>query len=167
MCAEMFSNNREFYGHNRNVTSKVYNSGVLWIAARKWVMKTELNRDIPRSFIPNEMRFNVIRITSREDSNFEGYVETLLREERLTFKNLTQLLFIMESLSDELGSPLRTRTPRSFSKAQAKRETVYSGADGKKIVASFKVCIMFRQNASWQGSCEWLETGRSANFRNE
>ena len=128
-------------------------------------MKTELNRDIPRSFIPNEMRFNVIRITSWEDSNFEGYVETLLREERLTFKNLTQLLFIMESLSDELGSPLRTRTPRSFSKAQAKRETVYSGADGKKIVASFKVCIMFRQNASWQGSCEWLETGRSANFR--
>ncbi len=34
-------------------------------------------------------------------------------------------------------------------------------------VATFKLCVRFRQNESWQGSVMWLETRHEEHFRSE
>ncbi len=36
---------------------------------------------------------------------------------------------------------------------------------GKDVTAAFLIRIRFRQNASWQGTIQWLEARKSRHFR--
>jgi len=127
------------------------------------VAKIELKE--PRAFIPNEMRFTTVRVTSYSDRSFAGYFETPARDGPTPFQSLTQLLLSLDDLSDELGFPQRSRAPRSLVRKRDGEADAQAQAPPGKPLASFRICIMFRQNASWQGSCEWIEENRSANFR--
>jgi hypothetical protein len=119
-----------------------------------------------QDFVPNNLRMTVIRVISYENKNFAGYVENPFLGESLRFSNLTQLLLMLDELADELNYPRRACESRSFLAAQKHRPFQLIPADtNRKPIASFKICIMFRQNASWQGSCEWIDQGESANFR--
>ena len=126
---------------------------------------SKIDNPVLRTFVPNELRFSTLRITSYSDQNFEGYVELPTEEACRPFRNLTQLLFQLDRLADELGCPLRSRSPRSFGRGVSPVRSGLENAPPEKPIASFRICIMFRQNMSWQGSCEWLEEKQSANFR--
>ena len=119
-------------------------------------------------FIPNNLRLAVVKVISYEEKNFVGYLENPFIGEAVKFSNLTQLLLSLEDLANELNCPKRTYESRSWFPS-ANEKTLLSClplADiSEKAIASFKICIIFRQNASWQGSCEWIEEKKSANFR--
>jgi hypothetical protein len=123
-----------------------------------------IERLMTKAFIPNELRFCTIRVLTYDDQNFQGRLVTPTDEFPKRFNNLTQLLLLLDEQADVIGVPLRSRTPREFKPGTEPKAPPDPGPPGKAI-ASFRVCILFRRNASWQGSCEWLEKKQSANFR--
>ena len=82
------------------------------------------------------------------------------------FKNLMQFLLIMEDLLDKLQFPQSFTAHRSFRMQPEPPPPLPSENEphtGK--IATFSVRVIFRQNASWQGSVTWLEEEKEENFR--
>ena len=82
------------------------------------------------------------------------------------FKNLMQFLLTMEDLLDKLQFPQSFTARRSFRMQLEPISSHLSDSEshvGK--IATFAVRVIFRQNASWQGSVTWLEKDREENFR--
>ena len=77
------------------------------------------------------------------------------------FQNLMQFLLTMEDLLDKLQFPQSFTARRSF-QAQPEPSVPFppesESHTGK--TATFSVRVIFRQNASWQGSVTWLEKER-------
>lgn len=127
-------------------------------------------RDSVPSFVPDKMRVSILRITSYKDKNFEGYLENPYYREIKWFNNLTQMLFLLDETADELNYPQRSNERRRIEEKPPDRLNGESGYPPpkeqiSKPIASFRIRIMFRQNASWQGYCEWLGSKKGANFR--
>ena len=109
-------------------------------------------------------RVCVVKISSYEKQNPQGTISNPNYETAARFENLAQMLFVMDSMYDELNSPQRTMKPRGFTKAEEAKE--YGEAETEaRALATFKVNVMFRHNASWQGELVWLETRQEAQFR--
>ena len=84
------------------------------------------------------------------------------------FRNLTQLLIIIENLQDAISYPQKSMEWRTFYKSNPKQvvgQTAEAWYEDKKPLATFKIKIIFRQNASWQGSVYWLENSLETEFR--
>ena len=113
----------------------------------------------------NEYRTTVICIDSYEGGVPKGRFYNPAREGGTAFESLSQLLLGMEDLLDEYQIPQSFTTARRFSDAGTKAGGVAGdlGQEGKK--ATFSVRILFRQNASWQGSVSWLEGKQEESFR--
>lgn len=82
------------------------------------------------------------------------------------FKNLMQFLLVMEDLLDKLQFPQSFTAHRSFRMQPEPAPPLPSENEphtGK--IATFSVRVIFRQNASWQGSVTWLEEKTEENFR--
>lgn len=114
-------------------------------------------------FVPADQKISVIHITGYQDRNFEGTLQNPFYPEKQGFKNLTQLLLLIEQLQDSIQFPQKGMERRSFTdEAPAVNPTeVPQGAP----LATFKLNLLFRQNASWQGSVVWVEKGMDAQFR--
>lgn len=83
------------------------------------------------------------------------------------FRSMMQFLLGMEQLLDGMNFPQPFMETRSFGTFPAE-ENVSAAAEpeaqqGK--LATFSVRVIFRQNASWQGSVLWLEGRREESFR--
>ena len=117
-------------------------------------------------FVPMEQKVSVIHITGYRDKNFEGVLQNAYYKDRKAFRNLTQLLFLIESLQDELQYPQKGMETRSFKGEPTAplQATKLEHPPGEPI-ATFKLHLLFRQNASWQGSVIWVEEGVEAQFR--
>lgn len=82
------------------------------------------------------------------------------------FHSLMEFLLKMEELLDGMHFPQPFMASRAFAPAPdpipgAPAQTgTQQGA-----LATFQVRVIFRQNASWQGSVSWLEEGREESFR--
>lgn len=117
-------------------------------------------------FVPAEQKVSMIHVTDYQDKNFEGTLQNPYFPEGQTFTNLTQLLFLIESLQDNLQYPQKGMEIRSF---KSDTEIAYQPPPGKppsgEAKATFKLHLLFRQNASWQGSVTWVEKGVEAQFR--
>ena len=82
-----------------------------------------------------------------------------------TFHCLTQLLQEMENTLNKMDFPKAYTAARSFAPVTpaTAEDTCEEDPVGKQ--ATFAVRILFRQNASWQGSVVWMEEGREESFR--
>lgn len=124
----------------------------------------------PKYFVPYEMKTSLVRIYSYADRNPVGTLKNPLFEGEKQFRNLTQLIFMLEELQDELKYPEPSFQNRTFlptegksgSLSEAKTETE---AEAAAPLATLKINILFRQNASWQGNVVWMEQATEANFR--
>ncbi len=82
-----------------------------------------------------------------------------------TFLSLSQFLQEVENTLDGMAFPKAYTVPRTFGPKQR------SGAAPPKeehhcgLLATFSLRILFRQNASWQGSVTWLEGKQEQSFR--
>lgn len=82
-----------------------------------------------------------------------------------SFHCLSQFLQEVEQTLDSMKFPKAYTAPRTFrpkqiSEAAPPKEDHHSG-----LLATFSLRILFRQNASWQGSVTWLEGKQVQSFR--
>ncbi len=117
-------------------------------------------------FVPAEQKISIIQVTGYRDKNLEGILQNTYFQKAQAFTNLTQLLLLIDSLQDSLQYPQRSMEKRSFKQSPPLPLQFPSseGAEGE-AKATFKLHLLFRQNASWQGSVIWMEEGLEAQFR--
>lgn len=111
-------------------------------------------------------RTTMICIDSYADNNPVGRMYNLYFNEIQPFHSLTQLLFMIEQSLDDLKFPQAFESIRRFEapkKSFDKADCTLKMLSGK--LATFSVKILFRQNASWQGSLNWLEGESQESFR--
>ena len=84
-----------------------------------------------------------------------------------TFQSLSQFLLKLDELLNE------AKAPQSFTSARTFRPMIHLWPEGAPDTtgqgagrqATFALRILFRQNASWQGTVDWLERAEKLNFR--
>ena len=116
-------------------------------------------------FMPEQMRTNLIKIFSYNGREPEGCIES--NGETVRFSNLMELLILLEERQDALNYPKRWMEDRSLKESGDSglwQERLCDGC-AEKPIAAFAVKILFRQNASWQGSVKWLDENTEACFR--
>jgi len=115
----------------------------------------------------NEYRTTVVCIDSYENGVPAGRFFNPYHQEGEQFYGLVQFLVRMEDTLDAMDFPQSFTAVRAFAPAPVSvspvRPPELSAMEGK--LATFSVRVLFRQNASWQGSVTWLDGGRSQSFR--
>lgn len=116
---------------------------------------------------PNE---NLLCIDSYENKQIAG---TFLNEELCmseSFSSLMQLVLLIERTLEQNQFPKPYVNIRAFEKRKKPDPIVCEAvrSEFKKrtgALATFRVKILFRQNASWQGLITWVEGGCEEAFR--
>lgn len=114
----------------------------------------------------NEFRTTKVCIDSYTNGEMKGRFYNPHREEGEHFQSLTQLLIKMEQMLNEMDFPqsfTAARTFAAFPEQVWERPSQDEPPEG--LLATFAVRVLFRQNASWQGSVTWLDRGRDQTFR--
>ena len=81
------------------------------------------------------------------------------------FQSLTQFLQGMEATLETMDFPKAYTVTRTFAPLPKAKPGEATGERQPGAMATFAVRILFRQNASWQGSVTWLEGKREQSFR--
>jgi hypothetical protein len=113
----------------------------------------------------NVFRTTLVCVDDSQDGRFTGRLYNTYRQEGLRFQGVLEFLSQMEELLDSMKLPQSFTTKRSFSPMEA-LEPMMSGAEqcpGQE--ATFLLRVLFRQNASWQGSVTWVEAKAETPFR--
>lgn len=80
------------------------------------------------------------------------------------FHGVMQFLLEVEELLDDMHFPEPFVQKRSFAMTtKSPANTAQGAAHG--CLATFNLRVLFRQNASWQGSVQWLEDRQEESFR--
>ena len=115
----------------------------------------------------NEYRTTMVCIDSYENSVPTGRLLNPSLESGRSFTSLVGFLREMDALLDSMKLPQSFSAARSFQKSISgsggRSQPVQESSQGK--LATFAVRIIFRQNASWQGSVTWLEGEQEESFR--
>lgn len=112
-----------------------------------------------------EYRSTVVCIDSYENDIpkgcfFHPYIET-----GQSFSSLTQFLRSMEQVLDRIDFPASFSAIRSFAAAPPSHAPPANVQYRPGKLSTFSIRILFRQNASWQGSIHWLEGQQEQSFR--
>lgn len=114
----------------------------------------------------DEYRISTISVDSYENAEPRGRLANPFYEEAQSFESLTQLLKQVEAVLELTNRPQSFTDRRSFAlSTEPLGNSPPAGPAGRGRLASFSLCIRFRQNSSWQGSLHWLEKGLKQNFR--
>ena len=115
------------------------------------------------------------------DEYNSGEMKGRIFDEPETFNSVITLVKTIDKIFDEGEYPQATMRCRGFNKSGSDSSSKSSSTAGKEIPdpsktfsakpnvkgkkATFSVRVMFRQNASWQGTLCWLEKNREESFR--
>jgi hypothetical protein len=118
-------------------------------------------------FRGNEYRTTVICVDSYQNAVLTGRFYNPACKEEIRFQSLSQLLVKMQDMLDQTQFPQSFTLARSFSgRAPGEQgEGVVPSTEHAGKLATFALRLLFRQNASWQGSVTWLEQGQEESFR--
>lgn len=117
----------------------------------------------PASFMPSGRNEVIVRVYSYEERCPKGTLSGPRFSVPVAFSSLTQLLMVIEGVMDRSNSPQRSEDPRTFRHTGPQIQP--AGHNGDKPLATFRVNVMFRQNASWQGALVWADQAMDAQFR--
>jgi len=113
----------------------------------------------------NEFRTTAVCVDGYSRGDFSGRLYNPYLEAGARFEDLIDLLLQLEGLLDAMRFPQPFMAPRRFvDRAAAPADAAGTGQVQGKL-ATFAVRILFRQNATWQGSVSWLESGKEETFR--
>lgn len=113
----------------------------------------------------NEYRTTVICIDSYANGVPVGRFYNPSCPEGKTFQSLTQLILKMEDMLDAMRFPQSFTVLRTFSTPISDSDSSSPQQLQEGKLGTFSVRILFRKNASWQGSVAWLEGNREESFR--
>lgn len=119
-----------------------------------------------RLYSGNEYRSILVCVDSYEDYELRGHFHHQASSGVIVFKSMMQLLLEIERLLDEKEFPQSFTAKRCFQELSfpqnIETEELWERR-GRK--ASFIIKVLFRQNATWQGSITWVDEGREESFR--
>ena len=110
-------------------------------------------------------RSTTVCIDSYEDAVPVGRFYNPYLKDGRTFQSLSQFLIEMERALDIMSFPKSFTTPRSFAPPPVHITGPPEEQPRRGKTATFTLKVLFRQNASWQGTVTWLEGRREQNFR--
>ena len=114
----------------------------------------------------NEYRTTVVCIDGYENRVPVGRFYNQYCPEGVRFQGVIELLRKMEDMLDQMRFPQPFSCVRSFGAAD---KPVHETPDGSYShegeLATFAIKVLFRQNASWQGTVSWLEGRMEESFR--
>lgn len=117
-------------------------------------MKGELNRTV------------MVYVDSVEDHIPSGRFHIACNSDMQPFHGLCQLLIHVNQQLDREKFPQSFTELRKFQKPSKETDpSVAAGSQSCGKIATFSIRILFRQNASWQGSVTWLEGKQEEFFR--
>ena len=113
----------------------------------------------------NAFRTTLVCIDSYEKGAIRGWFYNDYVPEKQCFGSLLEFLQKMECTLDTMDFPRAFNATRTF--APLPRGMIGLPADQRQTgkVATFSLRVLFRQNASWQGSVTWLEGKQEQSFR--
>lgn len=120
--------------------------------------------------VPDYAKCATIGVDSYVDKRLMGTAFFPSLETKREFSNLIQLLIMFEESMDALNYPDEYTAIKSFSENLKKKTPQFEGSmrsntDFAGVLATFKVKVVFRQNASWQGIITWIEGRQEQTFR--
>jgi len=113
----------------------------------------------------NEYRTTIICIDDYEDGVPVGRFYHPYAPNGEKFRGIVRFLSRMEDTLDRMNYPQAFTTARAFSQSRPNMAAPSGENLREGKLATFAVRILFRQNASWQGSVTWLEGDSSQSFR--
>jgi hypothetical protein len=111
-------------------------------------------------------RTTLVCIDGGGAGEISGQISNPYLEGGVSFSGTLEFLAEMEDLLDRMQMPQAYMAPRCFAdpaEPPAARQTHETRRQGAR--ATFAVRVLFRQNASWQGTVTWVEGKREENFR--
>lgn len=113
----------------------------------------------------NEFHTTIVCVDSYDKHIFCGRLYNPYVDKAIPFQSLMELLLAVDTLLDEMQFPQSFVAKRQFSPVRTALQNAEDLSQQKGKLATFALRILFRQNASWQGSVTWSEAGRSESFR--
>lgn len=113
----------------------------------------------------NSFRTTLICIDSYENKILQGRLYNAYLEKGIEFLGVIDFFQNMEKIFDETNYPQAFSVKRMFRPGieVMSTNTEENVKEGK--LATFSMRLLFRQNASWQGSVYWHEGKSDENFR--
>ena len=112
-----------------------------------------------------EYRTIYVCIDGYRDGIFGGRLFHPSCKDGKSFQCLSQFLREVERILDDMDFPKAYTTQRTFGPKQTTQGKQPETESQIGLLATFAVRILFRQNASWQGSIVWLEGKQEQSFR--
>lgn len=120
------------------------------------------------NFVPYRMKISEVQVINYEHRNLSGVLQSPFYMEDKGFQSTMELILLLEHLQDCLGYPESTVDIRTFTPTnsiQQPGETEVSAVKRGASLATFRIAVFFRQNATWQGTLLWVEKDEIACFR--
>ena len=112
-----------------------------------------------------EYRTTFVCVDSYNDGILEGRFYNPYLPQGKRFRSLTVFLKEMEQVLDKMDFPRAYTETRTFMPGGPPQAPPVQLQNQSGVIATFAVRILFRQNASWQGSVTWLEGRQEQSFR--
>lgn len=120
---------------------------------------------MPGRIYGNEYRVTTVCVDHYHRGAVSGRLYHSYLPDGAEFASLLEFFREMEDLLDEMSFPQSFTAVRSFSEPPPRLEKPPGPAVQEGRCGTFLLRILFRQNASWQGSVTWLEGHREESFR--
>lgn len=116
--------------------------------------------------INNRYRNIMVCIDSYEKEIIKGRIYNPCIDGNIEFYGLMHFVNILEELLETMNFPQAYEQKRRFQMMSMEPYDVKENvAEIKGALATFELKILFRQNASWQGTINWLEKDQEECFR--
>lgn len=115
----------------------------------------------------------ILCVDQLEEENFSGRIYHAYSREAKDFRNIDEMVFLVEQLYDGLNFPHQTADSRTFTgirqqapvkertKIMKEEELLSKHGD----LGTFIIRVQHRQNSSWQGRITWMEKNKTVYFR--
>lgn len=112
-----------------------------------------------------ESRTIMICVDSYERGILQGRIYNPIASEGKTFQSLSGFILEMEQILEGIEFPKSYTITRTFATPQERATPSTDAVFQEGALSTFALRILFRQNASWQGSVVWLEEKQEQSFR--
>ena len=113
----------------------------------------------------NDYWVTMVYVDSYQDNVLRGWFQNPYLKSPQKFDSLSDFIIKMESMMDVMGLPQSYAANRSFRNTSPRVLDATTAFLSRGAKATFCLTIRFRQNSSWQGTINWLETNSKQNFR--
>jgi len=114
----------------------------------------------------NAYRSTLLCVDGYENRVLSGRFVNAYYKDGVSFVSTIDFLSRMEDMLERMNAPQSFAERRTFRKNEENPPNHFTETDFRPgALATFSLRILFRQNASWQGSLHWREADQSESFR--